>query len=187
MDLDIIKWREVREKQTLYDITYVWNLKYDTSELTHKQKQTHRHRKQSYGYQWRRGARSWGGGYIRNLGLAGTLLLFSHWVVSDSLRPCELPHTRLPCTSLPPEVCSNSCPSSRWCRPAISSSVVPFSSCPQSFPASGSFAMSQLFTSGGQSIGASASASVLPVNIQDWFPLVLADLILELTNTSYYI
>ena len=72
---------------------------------------------------------------------------------------------------------SNSCPSSRWCHPAISSSVIPFSSCLQSFPASGSFPMSQLFTSGGQSIGASASASVLPMNIHDWFPLGLTDLI----------
>ena len=96
---------------------------------------------------------------------------FSCWVMSDSLRPRELQHDRLPCPSPTPGVYSNSCPSNRWCLPAISFSVVPFSSCPQSFPASGSFPMSQLFTSGGQSIGLSASASVLPVNIQDWFPL----------------
>ena len=92
-------------------------------------------------------------------------------VISDSLRPHGLQHARPPCPSQTPEVYSNSCPSSRWCRPAISSSVVPFSSCLQSFPASGSFQMSQLFVSGGQNIGVSASTSVLPMNIQDWFPL----------------
>ena len=80
----------------------------------------------------------------------------------------------IPWTASSPGVCSNSCPSSRWCHPTISSSVVPFSSCPQSFPASGSFPMSQLFASGGQSTGASPSASVLPTNIQDWLPLGLA-------------
>ena len=96
---------------------------------------------------------------------------FSHSVVSDSLRPHESQHTRPPCPSPIPGSHSNSCPSSRWCHPAISSSVVPFSSCPQSLPASGSFQMSQLFTSGGQSIGVSASTSVLSMNIQDWFPL----------------
>ena len=97
-------------------------------------------------------------------------------VVSDSLQPHESQHTRPPCPSPTPGVHSNSCPSSRWCHPAISSSVVPFS-CLQSFPASVSFPMSWLFTSGGQNIGASASASVLPVNIQDWFPLGLTGLI----------
>ena len=81
-----------------------------------------------------------------------------------------LQHTRLPCPSPPPEAYSNSSPLRRWCHPTISSSVVPFS-CPQSFPASGSFQMSQFFPSSGQSIGVSASASVLPMNIQDWFPL----------------
>ena len=92
--------------------------------------------------------------------------------LSYSLRPHELQHARLPCSSLSPGVCSNSCPLSQLCHPAISSSVVPFSSCSQPFPASGeSFPMSQLFASGGQSIGASASASVLPVNSQGWFPL----------------
>ena len=98
-------------------------------------------------------------------------------IVSDSLRPHEPQHARPPCPSPTPRVYSNSCPSSWWCHPTISSSVVPFSSCPQSFPASGSFQMSQLFTWGGQSIGASASASVLPKNIQDWFPLGLTGLI----------
>ena len=91
--------------------------------------------------------------------------------MSESLLPQGLQHTRLPCPSPTPRAYSNSCPSSRWCHPTISSSVVPFSSLLQSFPASGSFQMDQFFTSGGQSIGVSASASVLPVNIQDWFPL----------------
>ena len=90
---------------------------------------------------------------------------FSCSVISDSLRPHGLQYTRLP------RACSNSCPSRKWCYPTISSSVVPFSACPQSFPALGSFPMSQFFASGGQSIGASASASVLPINIQKWFPL----------------
>ena len=93
---------------------------------------------------------------------------FSHSVVSDSLQPHKPQHARPPCPSLTPGVYPNPCPSSQWCHPAISSSVVPFSSCPQSFPASGSFPMSQLFTSGGQSIGVSASISVLPMNTQDW-------------------
>ena len=92
-------------------------------------------------------------------------------VVSNSLRPHELQHARPPCPSPTPGVHSNSCPSSRWCHPAISFSVVPFSSCPQSLPASESFLMSQLFAWGGQSIGVSASTSVLPKNTQDWFPL----------------
>ena len=95
----------------------------------------------------------------------------SRSVVSDSLWPHGPQHARLPCPSPYPGVYPNSCSSSRWCHPAISSSVVPFSSCPQSFPASGSFPMSQLFASGGQTIGVSASTSVLPMNIQGWFPL----------------
>ena len=86
-------------------------------------------------------------------------------------------HVRLPCPSLSSRVCSNSCPLSQWCHSTISSSVAPFSSRPQSFPAPGSFLMSQLFTSGGQSIGASASASVLPMNIHSWFPSGLTGLI----------
>ena len=101
---------------------------------------------------------------------------FSLSVVSASLRPHESQHARPPCPSPVPRVYPNSCPSSRWYHPAISSSVVPFSSCPQSLPASGSFPMSQLFTSGGQSIEVSASASVLPMYIQDWFPLELTGL-----------
>ena len=96
---------------------------------------------------------------------------FSRSVVSDSLRAHGLQHARLPCPSQTPRACSNSCPSSQWCHPTISFSVVPFSSHPQSFPASGSFQMSQFFASSGQSIGVSASTSVLPMNIQDWFPL----------------
>ena len=93
--------------------------------------------------------------------------------MSDSLRPNELQHARPPCPSPPLRVYPNPCPLSWWCHLTISSSVVPFSSCSQSFPASGSFQMSQFFTSGGQRIGVLASASVLPMNIQDWFPLEL--------------
>ena len=93
------------------------------------------------------------------------------WVMSDSLWPHGLQHVRLPCPSPTPKVYSNSCPSSQWCYPTISSSVTPFPSCLQSFPASGSFPMSRFFTSGGQSIGASASAPVLSMNNQGWFPL----------------
>ena len=96
---------------------------------------------------------------------------FSCLVMFDSSWLHEPQHARLPCLSPTPGACSNSCPSSRWYHPTISSSVIPFSSCLQSFPASGSLPMSQLFTPGGQSIVASASASVLPMNIQDWFPL----------------
>ena len=96
---------------------------------------------------------------------------FSHSVVSDSLWPHGLQHARLPCPSPTSGASSNSCPSSWWRHPTISSSVIPFSFCFQSFPASGSFLMSQFFTSGAQSIGASASASILQMNIQNWFPL----------------
>ena len=99
------------------------------------------------------------------------LVQFSHSVVSDSLQTHESQHARPPCPSPTPGVYANPCPSSQWCHPAISSSVVPFSSCPHSFPASGSFPMSQLFTWGGQSVGVSASTSVLPMNTQDWSPL----------------
>ena len=96
---------------------------------------------------------------------------FSRSVVSESLRPHESQHARPPCPSPTPGVHPNPCPLSRWCHPTISSSVVPFSSCPQYFPASESFQMSPLFTSGGQSIGVSASTSVLLMNTQDWSPL----------------
>ena len=105
------------------------------------------------------------------------MLLRSPSVASNSLRPHGLQHTRSPCPSPTPRVYPNSCPLSRWCHPAISSSVVPFSSCLRSFPASRSFPMSQFFASGHQNIGASASASVLPMNIQDWFSLWLTGLI----------
>ena len=101
-----------------------------------------------------------------------TSVQFSRSVVSDSLQPMDYSMPGFPVMLLP-DACSNSCPSSQWCHPTILSSVVPFFSCLQSFPASGSFLMSQFFTSGGQSIGGSASASVLPMNIQDWFPLGL--------------
>ena len=104
-------------------------------------------------------------------------MLFSHSIVSNSLWPHGLQQDRLPCPSPSPGTCSNSCPLSQWFHPRIWSSVVPLSSCLQSFLASGSFLMSQLFASGGPSIGASASASVLPVNTQDWFPLELTGLI----------
>ena len=92
-------------------------------------------------------------------------------VMSNSLQPHGLQHARPLCPSPIPRAHSNSCPFSQWCHPIISSSIVPFSSCPQSFPISGSFQMSQLFASGGPRIGVSASISVLPMNIQDWFPL----------------
>ena len=106
---------------------------------------------------------------------AGGISSFSRSVVSDSLQPHGLRHARLPCPAPTPGVYLNSCPSSQWCHPTISSSVVPFSSCLQSCPASGSFPMSQFFASGGQSIGVSASASVLSMNIQDWSPLGWTD------------
>ena len=96
---------------------------------------------------------------------------FSCSVVSDSLRPHEPQHARPPYPSPTPRIHPNTCPLSQWCHPTISSSVTHFSSCPQSFPASGSFQMSQLFASGGQSIGVSASTSVLPMSTQDWSPL----------------
>ena len=102
--------------------------------------------------------------------MLGASVQFSRSVMSNSLWPHELQHATLPCPPPTPGVYSNSCPSSQWCHPTISSSVIPFSHV-QSFPASKSFQKSQFFTSGGQSIGVSASASVLPMNIQDWFPL----------------
>ena len=99
------------------------------------------------------------------------LLLFTCSVLSDSLQPHGLQQARVPCVSLSPSVSSNSCPLSRWHHPTISFSVIPFSSCLQSFPSSGSFLVNQFFASGGQSIGVSASTSVLSVNTQDWSPL----------------
>ena len=110
---------------------------------------------------------------------------FSRSVVSNSLRPHESQHARPPCPSPTPRVYSNSCPSSRWCHPAVSSSAIPFSSCPQSLPASGSFPMSQLFAWGGQSIGVSASASVLPMNTQDWSPKELSLLTPRFQTSSF--
>ena len=114
-------------------------------------------------------------------GRIAKFLLFSHSVTSDSLHPPRLQNARLPCPSPSPGICSIMS-TSPWCHPTISSSVVPFVSCPQSFAASGSFTVSQLFTSGGQSIGVSASASVLPVNVQSWFPLGLTSLIFLLSK-----
>ena len=120
-------------------------------------------------------------GYVNMYDWVSSLFTWSYRIVnwlfsSVQLLSCaksrkRLQHARPPCPSLTPRICSNSRPSSRWRHPTISSSVVPFSSCPQSFPASGSFPISQFFTSGGQSTGVSASASVLPMNIQDWFSL----------------
>ena len=107
---------------------------------------------------------------VQNITSIFSSVQFSCSVISDALRPLESQHARPPCPSPTPRVHSDSCPSSRWCHPAISSSVVPFSSCPQSLSASGSFPMSQLFAWGGQSIGVSALASVLPMNTQDWSP-----------------
>ena len=107
---------------------------------------------------------------IDNLRHEDQSIQFSRSVVSDSLQPLRLQHARLPCPSPMPRAYSNSCPSCWWCHPTISSSVVPFSSHLQSFPASGSFPVTQFFASGGQSIGVSVSASVLPVNVQGWFP-----------------
>ena len=106
-----------------------------------------------------------------------SIVQFSCSVLSHSLQSHGLQHTRLPCLSSTPRAWSNSCLSSQWCHSTISSSVVPFSSYPQSFPASGSFQMSQFFASGGQSIGVPTSTSVLSMNIQDWFPLRLIGLI----------
>ena len=103
------------------------------------------------------------------------LLLFSHSVMSNSLQAYGLQHARLPCPSLSPRVCSNLCPSSQWCDPTIKSSIIVFSFCHKSFPPSGSFPVSWLSASGGQSIG--ASASVLPMSVQGWFPLGLTGLI----------
>ena len=130
---------------------------------------------------------SWTEGWQRGLFLTSNASEQCPWVdhtlgfpVAKSCPVVQLygrQNARLPCSSLSPRVCSNSCPLSQWCHPTISSSIAPFSSCPQSFPASGSFLMSQLFTSSGQSVRASALTSVLQMNIQGWFPLGLADLI----------
>ena len=124
--------------------------------------------------------------------LLSLLWCFSYSIVSNSLWPLGLQHARLPCPSPSPGACSNLCPSSQWCHLTISSSVIPFSSCLQSCPASGSFPMSWLFSSGGQSIG--ASASFLSINTQDWFPLGLTGLISlqskglsKVFSTSYFL
>ena len=115
--------------------------------------------------------------FLKSLEMLNYKFVVVHSVVSNSLWPHGLQHTRLPCPSPFPRDCSNSCPLSQWCHPTISTSAVCFSSCLQSCPASGSFLMSWIFASGGQSIGASASASVLSMNIQGWFPLGLTGLI----------
>ena len=115
--------------------------------------------------------------FLKSLEMLNYKFVVVHSVVSNSLWPHGLQHTRLPCPSPFPRDCLNSCPLSQWCHPTISTSAVCFSSCLQSCPASGSFLMSWIFASGGQSIGASASASVLSMNIQGWFPLGLTGLI----------
>ena len=107
---------------------------------------------------------------LQMLGVKLGSIQFSCSVMSDSLRPHGQQHSRFPCPSPTPRACSNSCPLSQWCHPTTSSSVIPFSSCLQSFPASGSFPVSQFFTSGGQSTGVSASTSVLPMKDSDWSP-----------------
>ena len=113
--------------------------------------------------------------FLSNFNMNQLSVQFSRSVVSDSLQPHESQHARPPCPSPTPRIYSNSCPLSQWCHPTISSSVVPFSSHPQSFPASRSFPMSQFFTSDRQSFGVWASVSVLPMNSQDWFPLWWTD------------
>ena len=120
------------------------------------------------GSNWFVGLCGWINKSKRQKNVSSSVSSVSHSVVFGSLQPRRLQHTRPPCPSPTPRVYTNSCSLSRWCHPTISSSVIPFSSCLQSFPASRSFQMSQFFTSGGQSIGVSASTSVLPTNIQDW-------------------
>ena len=122
-------------------------------------------------YQWKKDRKGEEAGYGGEREREREWVQFSRWVESSSLWCHKLQHARPPCPSSTPRVHSNPCPLSWWCHPTISSSVVPFSSCPQSLPASGSFPMSQLFASGGQSIGVSASTSVLQMNTQDWSPL----------------
>ena len=142
------KWsKSEKERQIPYDITYMCNLNYDRNELIYQTE--------------------------TDSSVQFSSVQFSHSVMSDSLWPHGLQQTRLPCPSPTPRAYSNSCPLHQWCHPTISYSVFPFSSHFQSFPALGSFPMSQFFTSGGQSIGVSSSTSVLPMNIQDWFPLGL--------------
>ena len=156
----------------------MWNLKKMIQiNLCTKQKQSHRHWKQT----WLPREKGRAGNKLEDW-YALTSVQFSRSVVSDYLWPHESQHTRPPCPSPTPGVYSNSCPSSRWCHPAISPSVIPFSSCPQSLPSSGSFSMSQLFAWGGQSIGVSASASVLPMYTQDLSPLGWTDWISMKSN-----
>ena len=150
MDLQSIILSELSQTEDKHHmISFICGiLKNDTNGSIHKTERDHRHRKQTYGS-----------------------VQFSRSVLFNSFWPRGLQHSRLPCPSATPGACSNSCPSSPWYHPTTSSSVIPFSSCLQSCPSSGSFPVSQFFISGGQSIGVSASASILPMNIQDWSPL----------------
>ena len=156
-------------ERLLYVVCAIYIL-HVSSSLTFWKWQNYRDSKKMSGYQEFGGKKEW-------IGRTWGIFQFSCSVVSDSLWPNGLQLLRLPCPSPTLGNCSNSCPCSRWYHPTISSSVIPFSSCLQSLPASGSFPMSQLFASGGQSIG--ASASVLPTNIQDWFPSGWTGLILQ--------
>ena len=168
------KWRKSdRERQTSYDITYLWNLKYYTKEfICDTEIDSHRRQICCLYIQLSNWVTLL---YRRNQHhiVNQVSVQFSLSVISHSLWPHGLQHARPPCPSPTSRAYSNSCPSSQGCHPTISSSVVPFSSCLQSFPASGSFQLSQFFTSGGQSSGVSGLASVLPMNIQNWFPLGL--------------
>ena len=146
----------------MYYFTYMWNKKEQMKNIT----------KYKYSYRYREQVVATGEAVRgREERVREIQYQFSHSVVSNSLQPHGLQYPRPPCPLPTPGACSNSCPSSQWWHPTISSSVVPFSSCLQSCPASGSFQMSQFLASGGQSIGVSASAPVLPMNILDWFPL----------------
>ena len=145
-----------------------WRLRLSISAIRNSTRSRRAEGKGAWYFRYAHGNAKWIAGSARV-----SSVQFSRSVVYDSLRPHDLSHTRPSCTSPTPGVHSISCPSSLWCHPAISSSVVPFSSCLQSFPASGSVPMNQFYVSGGQSIGVLASASVLPMTIQDWSPLGL--------------
>ena len=164
--MSLVIWREVWAGAYELRVTYTYKWTQNVIVLIHSLRKGYRIARAYWGELWSSGQ-------------------FSRSVVSDSLWPHGLQHAKLPCPSPTPGACSNSCPPSRWCHSTISSSVIPFSSCLQSFPVSGSFLTSQFFPSGGQSIG--VSASVLPMNIQGCFPLWLIGLIsLQSSPTSQF-